>query len=44
MEKHTIAKRLNEAGGLKHIREQEHADQITDKLNVKVLEDPLKGS
>jgi putative transposase len=35
---------LDEAGIRKDIREQENADQIIDKLSVRELEDPLRGS
>ena len=34
---------FNEATIAKYIREQEKADQMTDKISVKELEDPFKG-
>ena len=34
---------FNEAALAKYIREQEKADQMTDKISVKELEDPFKG-
>ena len=35
---------LNEATIKKYIREQEKADQMMDKISVKELEDPFRGS
>ena len=35
---------LNEASVKKYIREQENADRIIDKVSVKELEDPFRGS
>ena len=35
---------LNEATIKKHIREQEKADQMMDKISVKELEDPFRGN
>jgi putative transposase len=35
---------LNEATIRKYIREQENADKIIDKVSVKELEDPFRGS
>ena len=35
---------LNEATIKKYIREQETADQIVDKVSVKELENPFRGS
>jgi putative transposase len=35
---------LNEATIAKYIREQEMADQMIDKVSVKELEDPFRGS
>ena len=35
---------LNEATIKKYIREQEKADQMIDKISVKELEDPFRGS
>ena len=35
---------LNEATIKKYLREQENVDQIIDKVSVKELEDPFRGS
>jgi putative transposase len=35
---------LNEVSIIKYIREQENAERIIDKVSVKELEDPFKGS
>ena len=35
---------LNEATIKKYIREQETADKVIDKVSVKELEDPFRGS
>ena len=35
---------LNEQTIKKYIREQENSDRITDKVSLKELEDPFRGS
>jgi putative transposase len=35
---------MNEATIKKYIREQENVDQIIDKISVKELKDPFRGS